>query len=340
MLPRDVRIAVDGQPIETYRPGHMEAIGPEGAAFERPCVYWPDVYTCLVMVAAGLVAVTWIPHILWFVVALALIGGGGLFNLSRTLDLEGYRTRWPSADQSYDRQLASIGAWLVGLGFGVPLVTDAVLVAVQTGSFSPIGSLQYGLLYLPFWTRVARFLVVAAGVWVLWRTSKNWLVEWLVGDVSVEVEPTELRPGGAVECRCLIDARRGFELDDVVAELKALERVRGSRYSGSTGSYNSGGMRVYHTEHRDVHAEEVSLTESGTTRVEGSESRRFETTIAVPTDAPYSVQLPGSELRWELHIELETGRGWPWRYRVPLVVRPARTSELDGESNGTYGVEW
>ncbi|TWU20659.1 hypothetical protein Pla52o_45380 [Novipirellula galeiformis] len=138
---------------------------------------------------------------------------------------------------------------------------------------------------------------------------KVWLPKYLLGEVTCELSQTVVTPGDSVSGELVVRPRKNVNVNAITIDFQAREVC----VSGS-GSNK--------TTHKHVFFEQAIELEKATTLQAGQE-RRFPISFALPSDAPYSIELPSNRLVWATTMRIDIPR-WPdWTKEIALQVLPS-----------------
>lgn len=322
---RPVSLAVDGE-VDGYRPGVPARIGPDGVGYDREPLKWPAVLFLSIFVVGGLAATTAFPFWGVFLFSMLIIAGAGWFNISRSIDIPGLWADWPRPDRSYQPQIARLGLWFLALALVVPAVTVLAIVFAQSGELAGLWLPTIGL---PFWAQLTRLVVVGAGLWLLYVSTRNSLAGWALGGPTVDVEPTRLHPGQSLTGQVEFEPRRTADLEWTTLQLRGFERKQRSSTSDYDSYHDRGGVTTWTTEIEEIYTDETRPDHLAARAVETGETAGAEATLQLPDDAPFSFQGRTTEFRWEFVVEVNKNGWGDWRRRVPLVVAPRGAEKVE-----------
>lgn len=152
----------------------------------------------------------------------------------------------------------------------------------------------------------------------LWWLSSRLSSRSAVGDVEIELEPREVRPGETLRCRVVYHPRRDLTIDGATVTLRARERydVRGRT---STGESHSGRERS-HTEWETLHEDAREV--AGQQEVAKGESVEWEESFRLTEEAPYSLEADLAGLRWSILVRVAATLRRDVVREKPVIVRP------------------
>ncbi|QDT02425.1 hypothetical protein K227x_08010 [Rubripirellula lacrimiformis] len=142
--------------------------------------------------------------------------------------------------------------------------------------------------------------------------AKYVLPKWVLGEVQLTLGPEQLHPGQSLEGELSIRPRKTVAINGVTVHLTATERC----VSGSGSNRRT---------HKHVLYEQTEvLAEAGA--FNAGQVHRFPISVALPADAPFSIDLSDNDLIWDCQVRVDIPR-WPdWVKKQPLQVVPSGTS--------------
>ena len=185
------------------------------------------------------------------------------------------------------------------VGCIVALIFVSVFVAVFVGiMIASGGSLFFGAF-------AAVVGLVSFGVYFV----RVLLPKYLLGNVEVTLEPSQVSPGDEVKGEIVVRPRKNVSLNCINMTFTASERV----VSGS------GSNKTTHT--NVFYEKETELIPAGI--LNAGKEHRIPLSVQLPDDAPYSIDLPDNDLIWNTLLRIDIPR-WPdWTQTIPIVVVPS-----------------
>jgi hypothetical protein len=147
----------------------------------------------------------------------------------------------------------------------------------------------------------------ALAVWASWDR----LAEMRLGDVDVQLESREVRPGEMIRCRTTIHPPAPVDLNQITVRLRGQEEAVNVGFSTDT-TYT-------HT----IYDEGVISRGSSETTVQQGE-RQFTAEVPVPASAPSSLYMEHWKVEWEPEVRVDVARWATRTHTVPIVVWPGR----------------
>ena len=153
--------------------------------------------------------------------------------------------------------------------------------------------------------------IIGAGIWFV----RSFLPKYLLGDVQVEFAPENISAGESIDGRLIVTPKKVVAVNGVTFALQGREQC----VSGSGSN---------RTTHKHVFFENVQALQESTTLAAGKENA-FPFSVAIPDDAPCSLDLRDNELIWSSTLRIDIPR-WPdWKQEIPIKVVPSIDGTLD-----------
>ncbi len=141
-----------------------------------------------------------------------------------------------------------------------------------------------------------------------------WFLRWflpkyLLGEVNYRIGAEHAVPGDSVDGELIIRPRKNVSINGITLTFQAREQC----VSGSGSN---------RTTHKHVLFEREEILQEATTLSAGQE-HQFPFSVALPADAPYSIDLDDNDLIWSTICRVDIPR-WPdWKQELPLSVVPS-----------------
>lgn len=150
---------------------------------------------------------------------------------------------------------------------------------------------------------------------ILWWLSGRLSGKKAVGEVDIEVDPQEVRPGEAVHCRVVFKPTRRITMDRATITLQARER-----YDVRSSSRGSSSSSSTHTRWDTLHADEREA--AGQQEVAKGETLEWEASFQLADPVPYSLEADSAGLRWSIKVHVAATLRRDLIREKPVVVRP------------------
>lgn len=155
------------------------------------------------------------------------------------------------------------------------------------------------------------FLAVPLIGFVIWFVRK-FLPRWALGAIVVDLPVEMISPGESAQGELTIEPKKGVSINGITLKFQAREEC----VSGSGSN---------RTTHKHVFYEQTEVLQDATTLAAGI-THRFPVSVALPSDASYSLDLSDNDLIWSATLRVDIPR-WPdWVREIPIRVVPAQKS--------------
>lgn len=159
------------------------------------------------------------------------------------------------------------------------------------------------------WIAIPFFGLIGGTIWFF----RSFLPKWALGEVTCRVDAEDVFPGDSVTGELILRPRKNIKINGITMQFKAREVC----VSGS------GSNRTTHTK---VFYDDTQTLEPAKTLPAGGELK-YPFTVAMPADAPYSMDLSDNDLIWSASLRVDIPR-WPdWTREFKLRVVPKGTSD-------------
>ncbi|TWT82557.1 hypothetical protein CA13_40200 [Planctomycetes bacterium CA13] len=158
-------------------------------------------------------------------------------------------------------------------------------------------------------------VMLVAGGFYLFRV---FLPRYLLGEVVCDFATASVAPGQQAQGELVVRPRRNVSINSISMTFSAREEC----VSGSGSNRKT---------HKHLFYEQKEQLE-GPTTLNANKEHRFDLSVSLPSDAPYSIDLTDNKLIWSTDLRIDIPR-WPdWHKAIPLEVLPSgKAGQVQGK---------